>query len=91
MPRQCFLAVCLTALLATRAVPDSRPTAPSPDLDALPANAAQLYRDTTLFPREAKWLAIPWMNDLKKALRVAKQEQRPLLIWVSGDDPLERC
>jgi hypothetical protein len=26
-----------------------------------------------------------------EGLRVAKTENRPVLIWVSGDDPLERC
>lgn len=91
MPRKILFACALSAILAGQAVADSRPKGPSPDLGALPANAAQIYKDTTLFPREAKWLAIPWTNDLKKSIGVAKEEKRPLLIWVSGDDPLERC
>jgi hypothetical protein len=81
----------MTLVFAGQALADSRPSRLSPDLDALPPNAAQIYRDTTLFPQEAKWLAIPWVNDLKKAIRTAKEEKRPVLIWVSGDDPLERC
>ena len=57
----------------------------------LPKRAAQLYADTTLFPQPAKWLDIPWLLDLNEGLRTAKAEHRPILIWVSGDDPLERC
>jgi hypothetical protein len=61
------------------------------DQSRLPRGAAQLYRDTTLFPRQAKWRRIPWMLDLNGAIKLAKEENRPLLLWVSGDDPLERC
>ena len=52
---------------------------------------AELYRETKLFPREPKWQRIPWLLDLNEGIRVAKAEGRPVLIWVSGDDPLERC
>jgi hypothetical protein len=38
-----------------------------------------------------RWQTIPWLTDLGEGLRVARQEKRPLLIWASGDDPLERC
>jgi hypothetical protein len=31
------------------------------------------------------------MLDLSEAIRIAGAERRPVLIWVSGDDPLERC
>jgi hypothetical protein len=57
----------------------------------LPREAARQYADTTLFPRSVKWLAIPWLLDLNEGIRAAKAEKRPVLIWVSGDDPLERC
>ncbi len=40
---------------------------------------------------EVRWLQIPWMLDLNEAVKVSKAENRPLLIWVSGDEPLERC
>jgi hypothetical protein len=29
--------------------------------------------------------------DLNEAVRVARAEKRPLLLWTSGDDPLDRC
>jgi hypothetical protein len=38
-----------------------------------------------------RWQTIPWLTDLAKGIRLAKAEKRPLLIWASGDDPLERC
>lgn len=43
-------------------------------------------------PAEAlRWQKIPWLTDLDEGVRLAKAEKRPLLIWASGDDPLERC
>jgi hypothetical protein len=82
-------AVLLVAAAVTRA--DSRPAGPHPDVPLLPKEAARLYADTTLFPRPARWLEVPWLLDLNEGIRLAKAEQRPVLIWVSGDDPLERC
>ena len=79
----------LTVAVAARA--DSRPGIPHPDVARLPKETARLYADTTLFPRPTKWLQVPWLLDLNEGLRVAKAEGRPVLIWVSGDDPLERC
>jgi hypothetical protein len=38
-----------------------------------------------------RWQTIPWLTDLNEGIRVARAEKRPLLIWASGDDPLERC
>jgi hypothetical protein len=40
---------------------------------------------------ERKWEQVPWLLDLNHALRLAREEQRPLLLWGSDDDPLERC
>jgi hypothetical protein len=77
----------LLALTGTLALAES----PTRDVSRLPRPAAELYRDTTLFPREPKWQRIPWLLDLGEGIRLAKEEKRPLLIWSSGDDPLERC
>jgi hypothetical protein len=41
--------------------------------------------------KELAWLTIPWMLDLKAAQTTAKAEGRPIFLWVTGDDPLERC
>jgi hypothetical protein len=70
---------------------DSRPGGRHPDAARLPKEAARLYDDVTLFPRPTKWLEVPWLLDLNEGVRAAKAEHRPVLIWVSGDDPLERC
>jgi hypothetical protein len=40
---------------------------------------------------ELAWLNIPWVLDLKAAQTTAKAEGRPIFLWVTGDDPLERC
>jgi hypothetical protein len=38
-----------------------------------------------------RWRDIPWYADANEGLKVARQEQRPMFLWVSGDDPLVRC
>jgi len=40
---------------------------------------------------ELNWQKIPWLTDLGQAQLVARQEKRPIFLWVTGDDPLERC
>jgi len=41
--------------------------------------------------REIAWLGVPWVLDLAEAQKVAREEKRPIFLWVAGDDPLERC
>ncbi len=38
-----------------------------------------------------EWKQIPWETDLEKGLAIAKKENRPLFLWGSDDDPLDRC
>jgi hypothetical protein len=58
----------------------------------LPAAADVMYKYLKrLHPGELKWQEIPWLVDLEEGIRQAKAESRPILLWVSGDDPLERC
>ena len=42
-------------------------------------------------PRELSWLGVPWVLDLARAQKLARDEKRPIFLWVAGDDPLERC
>jgi hypothetical protein len=42
-------------------------------------------------PEMLRWRQIPWMTDLVAAQRAAREENRLLLIWASGDEPLGRC
>ena len=34
---------------------------------------------------------VAWMTDLSDSPREAKAENRPILIWATDDEPLERC
>jgi hypothetical protein len=62
------------------------------DTSQLSKEAARMYAAVKkLHPGELKWQQIPWLTDLQEAVQQAKQEKRPILIWVSGDDPLEKC
>ena len=38
-----------------------------------------------------KWQEVPWILDLKEGMKQSREERRPMFLWVSGDDPLERC
>jgi hypothetical protein len=71
----------------------ARPEAPASedDLARLRPFDAQRYRAIKPSKDEMKWMQIPWLTDLNEGLKVARKEGRPLLLWVSGDDPLERC
>jgi hypothetical protein len=85
-------ALCAAAVtILPLALGDTRPVSSRQDVSRLPAPAAGLYRDVTLFPRQMKYREIPWLLDLDEGIRLARKEKRPLLIWTSGDDPLERC
>ena len=90
--RTTLLALTLASSVAGPARADVRPVSAPEDVAHLPEAAGKLYTDTTLFPQPTKWRdAIPWVLDLDTGIRLARDEKRPLLIWVSGDDPLERC
>lgn len=40
---------------------------------------------------EERWKQIPWVSDVAEAVKAARREHRAILLWVSRDDPLERC
>jgi hypothetical protein len=40
---------------------------------------------------QRKWERIPWVTDLSEGRRLALQQNRPIFLWVTGDDPLEWC
>ena len=88
-----YLAFTVTSVgaLSRPASADTKPVSAKEDVSRLPADAAQLYADVTLFPRQMNYREIPWLLDLDKGVRLAKEEKRPLVLWTSGDDPLERC
>jgi hypothetical protein len=58
----------------------------------LPPAAAVIYKYVKMpVAQELIWQSIPWLIELPEAIQLAKAEHRPLLLWISGDDPLERC
>ena len=68
------------------------PAARNPGVGRLPADAARMYGFVkTPHPGELRWQQIPWLTDLREAIRQAKAERRPMVLFVSGDDPLEKC
>jgi hypothetical protein len=87
-----LLAPLLGAFAGVVAAGADSPAARDPGADRLPADAARMYGFvTTPHPGELQWQQIPWLTDLQEAVRQAKAERRPLVLFVSGDDPLEKC
>jgi hypothetical protein len=58
-----------------------------------PLAEALARRATLIKPaaHELRWRQIPWTTDLAAGQKCARAEGRPILLWVTGDDPLERC
>ena len=84
-------AYIVMAASAVAAGPDA-PKKRSPGADRLPADAARMYGFVkTPHPGEPRWQQIPWLTDLGEGIKLAKGEKRPLVLFVSGDDPLEKC
>ncbi|MFQ3650280.1 MAG: hypothetical protein SNJ75_08110 [Gemmataceae bacterium] len=59
--------------------------------EGLPEAQARAYEAICPNDKELPWRQIGWRADLMAAVSIAKQEKRPLLLWVAGDPPLERC
>ena len=58
-----------------------------------PSAEAQARRAALIKPAaaEVRWRQVPWLIDLAEGQKRARAEGRPILLWVTGDDPLERC
>ncbi|GEM_PF-684123 len=71
------------------------PTPPDPKQAEAAKTQRKLLDDRAAvikpLPTELKWQQIPWLTDLTEGQRLAKEEKRPIFLWASGDDPLERC
>ena len=64
----------------------------------VPEHAALSKKALTIRPPAADfaWQQIPWHTDGADALKEARAEKRPLLVWLAGGrdrdgSPLERC
>ena len=58
---------------------------------AVPAQSVQDLDAIRPATQELKWRRIPWVLDLASGQQTARRENRPIFLWATGDDPLERC
>ena len=66
--------------------------APRGDVERLAPEAARMHACVKRpHPGELKWQQIPWLIDLQRGVRQTKEDKLPLLLFVSGDEPLENC
>jgi hypothetical protein len=91
--RPTFLTLVALSLCAVGRGADAPAPLPraTPDLGRLPAKAKAQYDFVMPRADERRWEQISWLLDLSEGVRQARAEKRPLLIWVSNEDPLERC
>ena len=66
--------------------------------DSIPEREDLLRQAAAVRPHAAgfRWQQIPWHVEAADALRQAREENRPLLVWLAGGrdrdgSPLERC
>ena len=86
----------MTRYLLALSLPLSLSLAPA--ADPVPERAELLRRAAAVRPNatDFRWQQIPWHTDPAEALAQARQEGRPLFVWLAGGrdrdgSPLERC
>ena len=84
--RRAIVALLLSAVLAPLGAPGQETSRrEDPDLrnraDAIRASAEKL----------AKAQRIPWVTDVEEGFRLAKEERRPVFLYVITGDPLGDC
>jgi hypothetical protein len=42
-------------------------------------------------PSEETWKMIPWLASLVDGQKMARELNRPMFVWISSEEPLERC
>lgn len=82
----------VTVLLLAALAGHCRAEDPVPELTAMLKKAAAARPNATDFV----WRQIPWNTDAADALKQARDEKRPLFVWLAGGrdrdgNPLERC
>ena len=73
-------------------------SAPAAGDDRVPEVAEMLKKATPYRSgaRDFAWREIPWYDEPAAALKQAREEKRPLFVWLAGGrdrdgSPLERC
>ena len=82
VPSFLSLSLCLAMVVSAQASEAKRALSPE-EL----ARRAEVIKPSAA---ELKWQQIPWVLDLGEGQRLARAERRPIFLWVTGDDPLER-
>lgn len=87
------LATVVTGAAACRAHDETPVSYLIDDVSRLSPEAARMYAYVTkpFWPGELGYREIPWLVDLNEGIKAARDENRPLLLWTSGDEPLDRC
>jgi len=86
------IASAAAGAVGTAAAAPASATVSASDGSRLSPEAARMYAAVrNPRPGELGWQQIPWMVELQEGMRLAREEKRPLLLFVSGDDPLEKC
>jgi hypothetical protein len=84
--------VCLLSEALGQSPAVVRRPSSQPGTARLSPAAALIYRYVHMQrPGEGAWARVPWLVDLPEAIQAAKAENRPILIWATDDDPLDRC
>lgn len=84
MMKHLILTLGLAGLVALTAAAGDPTTA---ERDALYRMAKLVRLDESVM----RWREIPWYTDAIEGLKAARDEKRPVLLFVTGDDPLGRC
>lgn len=79
------LAIILVTAGLAGCLGSSKPSA-LPALDATSAAAWRAYVQPT--PHELRWQQIPWLPSFADGLAAARDQDRPLLLWVMNGHPL---
>jgi len=77
----------MAGLLLASAVSGWAQSSPRPTLEDLTKKAGVIKPR----PDELKWQKIPWVVDVVEGVRLAREEKRPIFLWATQDEPLERC
>jgi hypothetical protein len=91
----CTVAASSALGQAAGGLQDGQSVAPPRDVDhalaRLSAEARRVYDYVKPAPNEDGWRKIPWLTDVLEAIRIAEAEKRPILLFVSDGEPLDRC
>ena len=86
-----FIALALTVGMSSPVAAQNKAPAFRSDRGRMPGELAAL--SDVLKPRadEVQWKQIPWLVDLAEGIKLAREEKRPVFLFMCIDEPLDRC